>query len=164
MTDNTATPTLGEFLRALRKARGVGLVELAHLAGIDPGLLSRFENGRRVPTNYKVLQQIGKGLGINERSEEFQSLVGLLNRARLADAGMLEALMEQLKKSNPSDEEPEGVEPVPVFCADFAELLARTTHYAITTGATVITVRSADGAVQRFQLLPPQKPKKVTKQ
>ncbi|MEU1273074.1 helix-turn-helix transcriptional regulator [Streptomyces sp. NPDC005799] len=37
----------GDAMKAIRKARGIGLRRLAEAIGIDPGYLSRIENGKQ---------------------------------------------------------------------------------------------------------------------
>ena len=41
--------TIGGLLKTLRRARGLTLGELSHLAGVDDSTLSRWENGKRQP-------------------------------------------------------------------------------------------------------------------
>ena len=54
MTDKKSeNPALSHFGRQMKKerlARGWGLDELSRRTGINPGHLSRIENGRRPPT------------------------------------------------------------------------------------------------------------------
>jgi hypothetical protein len=45
----------------------------------------------------------------------------------------------------------------PVFCGTLAEMVARAAERAISTGATAITVKGGDGAVQKYQVLEGQK-------
>jgi transcriptional regulator with XRE-family HTH domain len=59
MADNTATPkarVLGAALREARKERDLSLRKLAAELGRDPGLLSRWETGKRVPQATDVAQ------------------------------------------------------------------------------------------------------------
>jgi transcriptional regulator with XRE-family HTH domain len=66
MANNNRTPkarALGGMLREARTERGVGLRTFAHELGRDPGLLSRWETGDRVPKPTDVAQILTK-LGI----------------------------------------------------------------------------------------------------
>lgn len=42
--------SIGERLLAYRRGRGLSQTALARLLGVDPGTLSRWERGRRVPS------------------------------------------------------------------------------------------------------------------
>jgi transcriptional regulator with XRE-family HTH domain len=46
-----ADGSIGERLVAFRRGRGMSQTVLACLLGVDPGTLSRWERGRRVPTS-----------------------------------------------------------------------------------------------------------------
>ena len=46
----TADGSIGEQLLAYRRERGASQADLARLLGVDPGTLSRWERGVRIPT------------------------------------------------------------------------------------------------------------------
>lgn len=60
-------------LRALREARGLSLAQLAELAGLDKGQLSRVERGIQAPTT-RVLARISTVLGIRDLASALETL------------------------------------------------------------------------------------------
>src|SRR5213595_3057924 len=79
MADNTATTKgrmLGGALKDAREERGVSLRSVAGELGIDPGLLSRIENGKRVPKESEVAR-ILTHLGVN--GERYDEIVAMLS-------------------------------------------------------------------------------------
>jgi hypothetical protein len=135
------------------------------MVGIDPTLLSRIERDERRAPELPVLIRLAGALGIADGSAEFSTLWALAERSRNpgvsdAGAGLLE--LTQRLRTTPT---PAPEDPLPVFVGSLAELISRSNEYAITTGAVSITVRSADGMVQRFQVLPeqPQKSRRGAK-
>lgn len=152
-----ATPrTFGEFLRAFRQAQGIGLVELAHRAGIDPGLLSRIETGKRKPPQTMFLNRLLKPLGIEEDSDEHKALYRLAGRTLWTT----EELLERVSANRPvtyAELENMFLTPelwaVPVIAADLAELISKASEEAIRHGATSVTLGFADGSRKRFQVV-----------
>ena len=61
MTDRTIDPII-EQLDALRRAQGIGQVELADRCGIKQGNLSRYLSGSKTPT-LPTLRRIAAALG-----------------------------------------------------------------------------------------------------
>ena len=57
----------GEAIRALRRARGKGVVELARLVGIHPQSLRNIENGRR-QGSHKVIRRLARELGVSVKA------------------------------------------------------------------------------------------------
>lgn len=58
--------TAGHAIRALRKAQGLSLRELARLAEVEPGYLSQVEQGKRDPSPRwlkSVTDALGRHLG-----------------------------------------------------------------------------------------------------
>lgn len=47
----THTPTTGQAIRQMRSVAGLTADQLAELAGISPGYLSRVENGKNRPSD-----------------------------------------------------------------------------------------------------------------
>lgn len=145
--------TFGALLRTLRKAKNLGLVELARESGFDPGLLSRIETGKRYPPEIPGLLRLAKALGIPEESDQFGELLMAADRTRNpALHAMALAMHGSDKPWNPFSADLMNEEP-PVFCANLAELISKATERAIATGAESITVKSASGAIQKFQLM-----------
>ena len=72
----------GNLLRSKRMARRIGLVELAQRSGIDAGLLSRFEHGKRRAPESPHLIAIANGLGVPLESDEFAELLAAANHDR----------------------------------------------------------------------------------
>lgn len=76
MANNNRTPkarALGGMLREARSERGIGLRGFAIAIGRDPGLLSRWETGDRVPKPTDVAQILAK-LGVV--GEQFDEILG----------------------------------------------------------------------------------------
>lgn len=59
--------SVGEKLRRLREAKGVGVRGLARLAGVSPSLISQIENNQVTPS-YSTLKSIALALGETEAS------------------------------------------------------------------------------------------------
>ncbi len=155
-----------DLLRGLRKAKKLGLVELANASGFDPGLLSRIETGKRLPPDKTGLLRLAKALAIPEESSQFGELLVAAGQVRnpgiaelviaLSDPQLMNRFSAGMRDrfSAGMKEEP------PVFCETLAELVSKATERAITTDAQSITVKSASGAIQKFQLLWDAKSKK----
>lgn len=147
----------GDLIRALRKARNLGLVDVAMASGMDPGLLSRIETGKRNPPDLPVLTRLAKELGVSESSDTFAELVSAATRGRAKYPAMdhLDILREALSKGKPSGHHSTGL-PQPstlIFCSTLAELVSKATEQAIITDAEEITVISSSGVIQKFRLL-----------
>jgi transcriptional regulator with XRE-family HTH domain len=144
--------TFGNIIRHWRKARKLGIVEVANAVGIDPGLLSRIETGKRLPPELPVLVRLAKVLGVPEASDDFAELLTAADRGRNPELHAMASAMRGGKPWNPFAADLMNELP-PVFCRTLAEMVARATERAITTSAVSITVKSADGAVQKYQVL-----------
>jgi transcriptional regulator with XRE-family HTH domain len=57
------TPAFGEYLRSLREERKFGVRELARMADLDAGGLTRLEAGKTTP-NPKTLKALGAALDV----------------------------------------------------------------------------------------------------
>jgi len=66
----------GERLKARRKEKGLTLVELEALSGVDRSHLSRIELGKRFPSAY-ILRKLAEPLGFDER--ELLTMAGYLS-------------------------------------------------------------------------------------
>jgi transcriptional regulator with XRE-family HTH domain len=148
--------TFGSIVRQWRKARKLGIVEVAKAVGIDSGLLSRVETGKRYPPDLPVLTRLAKVLGIDEQSDDFTALLAAADRARNPALHDMALAMRGGKVWNPFAPDLMNELP-PVFCGTLAEMVARAAERAISTGATAITVKGGDGAVQKYQVLEGQK-------
>jgi transcriptional regulator with XRE-family HTH domain len=146
----------GTLVRTWRHARKLGIVEVAKAMGIDSGLLSRIETGKRYPPEIPALTRLAKVLGIDEGSDDFAALLAAADRARNPSLHEMALAMRGGKPWNPFSADIMNELP-PVFCDTLAEMVARATERAISSGAVSITVKSADGAVQKFQVLEGQK-------
>jgi transcriptional regulator with XRE-family HTH domain len=73
-------PPLGEWIRQLRRARGLALREVAAAIGMDQAHLSKSELGQRIPTT----EQVRKLAGF------FQEDVALMEAKRVAEKVMQE--------------------------------------------------------------------------
>jgi len=144
--------TFGSIVRHWRKARKLGIVEVANAVGIDSGLLSRIETGKRYPPEIPVLVRISKALGIDEGSDDFAELLAAADRARNPELHAMASAVRGGKAWNPFSADLMNELP-PVFCDTLAEMVARATERAISTTAVSITVKSESGAVQKFQIL-----------
>jgi transcriptional regulator with XRE-family HTH domain len=142
----------GALIRALRKARNLGLVELAKASGFDPGLLSRIETGKRYPPDLPGLLRLAKALGIPESSDQFAELLTEADRAQNPALHEMALAMRGGEPWNPFSADLMNEEP-PVFCETLAELVSKATERAIRTDAEEITVKSSSGAIQKFRLL-----------
>ena len=149
----------GTLVRTWRHARKLGIVEVAKAMGIDSGLLSRIETGKRYPPEIPALTRLAKVLGIDEQSDDFAALLAAADRARNPELHEMASAIRGGKPWNPFSADLMSELP-PVFCDTLAEFVARATQHAITTGAVSITVKAQDGAVQKFQLLEGQKQSK----
>jgi transcriptional regulator with XRE-family HTH domain len=156
-TTKTARPGFGVLLRAHRKARHIGLVEFAGRIGLDPALLSRIETGKRTVPNPDVTHQCVTGLGIAEDSAEYRELT----QASLEDMifgvgvrGQRTSEMEGVFAGPEPGQERSGQQPLPTveFCSSLADLVGRSTAYAVGHGAVQVTVTGNDGQVRRFQI------------
>ena len=141
----------GHLLRRLRIGRKMGLVDLARAADIDPALLSKIETGKRLPPDLPGLLRLTQALDIAEESTQFAELLALTDRARNPALHDMAAKMGGGKLWNPFADPMH--EEAPIFCSTVAELVARVTEYAITNQPDYITVRTASGTTQRFEVL-----------
>ncbi len=153
----------GTLVRTWRHARKLGIVEVAKAMGIDSGLLSRIETGKRYPPEIPALTRLAKVLGIDEQSDDFAALLAAADRARNPALHDLATAMRGGKAWNPFSADMMNELP-PVFCETLAEMAARATERAISRAAVSITVKSADGAVQKYQVLEGQKSVKRRKE
>jgi hypothetical protein len=99
---------------------------------------------------------------VPEDSSQFAELLGLMDQARNP---ALHAMAEKMRGGKPWNPftDPMHEDP-PMFCGSVAELVARVTEYAITNQPEVITIRTASGRTQKFELLhEPNPPKKGRK-
>jgi transcriptional regulator with XRE-family HTH domain len=142
----------GDMIRGLRKARNLGLVELAKASGFDPGLLSRIETGKRYPPDIPGLLRLAKALGVPETSDQFGELLAAADRAKNPALHDMALAMGGGETWNPFSADLMNEEP-PVFCESLAELVSKATERAITGDAEEITVKSSSGAIQKFRLL-----------
>jgi transcriptional regulator with XRE-family HTH domain len=154
--------TFGELIRNWRKARKLGLVEVANAVGIDAGTISRMETGKRYPPDVPGIIRFADALGIDESSDDFAELLAAADRANNPELHRMALEMRGGKQWNPFSADLMNELP-PVFCESLGELVSKATERAITTGAVSITVKSEDGAVQKFQVLHGQKRKKEVK-
>jgi transcriptional regulator with XRE-family HTH domain len=148
----------GDLIRALRKAKNLGLVDVAKACGMDPGLLSRIETGKRYPPEIPGLVRLAKALGVPEGSDQFGELLAESERVRNPALYEMAVAMHGTKTWNPFSADRMNEEP-PVFCKSLGELVSKATERAITTDAEEITVKSSSGAIQKFRLLWGVKPK-----
>jgi transcriptional regulator with XRE-family HTH domain len=144
--------SFGDMIRAIRRAKNLGLVDVAKASGMDPGLLSRIETGKRYPPEIPGLIRLAKALGVPEDSDRFGELLAAADRARNPALHDMALAMRGGKLWNPFSADLMNEEP-PVFCESLAELVSKATARAITTHAEEITVKSASGAIQKFRLL-----------
>jgi transcriptional regulator with XRE-family HTH domain len=149
----------GDLLRGLRKARNLGLVELANASGFDPGLLSKIETGKRYPPEIPGLLSLAGALGVPEDSDQFGELLMAADRARNPALHQMALAMHGTGVWNPFSADRMN-ELEPIFCKTLAELVSRAIERAITADAESITVKSASGEIQKFVLLWDAKPKK----
>jgi transcriptional regulator with XRE-family HTH domain len=148
--------TFGSLLRHIRKQRGMTLAQVSDASGIDQATISKIELGDRLPPEVHTLVRISTALEIPEGSEGFKDLLALAldERGEASEtSGKTQGVSTVLNLTRPMD----LAEGMPVLVNDLAELLAKSTAYAITNGAISITVRASDGSVQRFQVLAEQK-------
>ena len=75
MTNNK----LGESLKARRQEKGLTLIELKALSGVDTSYLGRIERGERFPSAH-ILRKLFKPLGYEE--DELLKLAGYLSPDR----------------------------------------------------------------------------------
>jgi transcriptional regulator with XRE-family HTH domain len=155
--------TFGNLLRHIRKQRGMTLAQVSEASGIDQATISKIELGDRLPPEVHTLVRISTALEIPEGSEGFKDLLTLAlderGEASSETSGKTQSVSTVLNFTRRMD----AADVVPVFVEDLAELLAKSTAYAITNEAVSITVRSADGRVQRFQVLAEQPKKRKRK-
>jgi transcriptional regulator with XRE-family HTH domain len=154
-------PTFGDLIRALRKAKNLGLVDVANASGLDPGLLSRIETGKRNPPDLPVLTRLAEELEVSEDSETFAELVSAATRERAGYPDDADNHLAILHASlNPPGKESTGPpETYMTFCSTFAELVSKAIEQAIISDADQITVKSSSGEVQIFWLLTSTKTK-----
>ncbi len=68
----------GEFVHAARIKKGLTLREFCRMTEIDPGNWSKTERGLQTPPRSRaILAEVGKVLGFQQDSEEFQTLLDL---------------------------------------------------------------------------------------
>ena len=87
----------GESLKARRKEKGLTLVELEALSGVDRSHLSRIELGKRFPSA-RILLKLCKPLGYGQA--ELLKLAGYLSPDRTDDriAGFKESLKGEIRQ------------------------------------------------------------------
>jgi transcriptional regulator with XRE-family HTH domain len=149
---DAAPQGFGTLLRTLRRARKLGLVELGHAVDMDHSLLSRIERGERLPPDIPGLLRLAQALGVPESSDQFADMLALADQARNPALHNMALKMRGGAPWNPFGADLMNEAP-PVQVASLAELVSRATEYAIATSAVSITVKSNDGAVQKFQVL-----------
>jgi transcriptional regulator with XRE-family HTH domain len=57
--------TLGERIKTLREKRGIGMRELARLAGVKHTTLSQLERGIRADVTTETAKKIARALGVS---------------------------------------------------------------------------------------------------
>jgi transcriptional regulator with XRE-family HTH domain len=73
---------LGKALRKVREERGYGLREFAKVLERDPGVLSRWENGERIPSPDQVAQYLTRLEVIGDPYEEIMELTRATDEPR----------------------------------------------------------------------------------
>lgn len=147
--------SFGEAVRALRRERGMGLVDLAHRAGIDPALLSRIENKKRgVPRDFTFTDRIAAALDIAEDSPERQELGRRFIEDLLFGTGVekLDVAAMDATAAAVAAAQPTPAQRRPVLCRTLAELGGRAMEHMIQSQAVAVVVHGADGAVQEFRM------------
>ncbi len=148
--------TFGEGLRALREAKGLGLVELAKAVPIDPALLSKIERGLRQPPNLSMITRIMAPLGLDQESQEFRALYRLTGRGEIMTNDQLMAFLKNVPVEEPELQKPWVSEladaPKVVKCSTLAELVGRATECVVESRAVAVAVLGEDRTVRRFQL------------
>jgi transcriptional regulator with XRE-family HTH domain len=145
-----STSVFGSLLRKRRAALGLGVVEFAKTCEIDPGLLSRIENGKRPPPEMPGLVRFAEHLDIVLDSPEFTELLAAADHDRHPGLHKMALEMRGGKAWNPfarakADE---------VICANLGELVANATEQAIRVEASAITVFSPSGRATTYRLRP----------
>lgn len=56
--------TFGQYLRALRKAKGFNLTGLSKISGVSHPYLSQIESGRKTPPTPDVIRKLSQALGV----------------------------------------------------------------------------------------------------
>jgi transcriptional regulator with XRE-family HTH domain len=153
---------IGPRIRALRKAKKLGLVQLGEHSGLSPGLLSKIERGQLVPTLPTLLRiALVFGVGLEHFFEPVErpaiSVVRRADRVRLPDQPGKSApsyLFESLDfpvTDRPMDaylaEFPVGAPPSPPHRHDGAELVYLVSgRLAIEVGETIVELEPGDAA------------------
>jgi len=161
MATAKANKIFGPLIRAKRRKRGFGLLELANLADMDASLLSRMETGQRLPPELPGLVVLANKLGIHADSEEFSELLAAADQDRNPVLHKMALEMRGGKSWNPF-RQLQGNE---VTCNTLSELVSKATQQAIEVSAQKIAVTSGTGRVTIFKLqednLRPSKRKKL---
>ena len=160
-TRNPAAQAFGDLLRRIRSGRKLGLADVAKVSDIDPALLSKIETGKRLPPELPTLLRLTQALDIPEESEQFAELLSLTDQARNPELHAMAEKMRGGKSWNPFADPMH--KDAPIFCSTRAELVAKVTEYSITNNPVLITVRTASGTTQRFEVLAPAVSKRSKK-
>jgi transcriptional regulator with XRE-family HTH domain len=153
----------GEALRKLRKTADISIVDLAKTAGVDQTQLSRIETGTRRPPELNPLMRLTSALGIAQGSEQFDELWRLAEQERHPERDateyiasmksltttVLKRLLEDIARTDEPSERPV----MPLFVADTAALLARSSEEILQRGAAAMTVYFADGTTKTWRVL-----------
>jgi transcriptional regulator with XRE-family HTH domain len=164
-TPQTGNAKFGEALRKLRKTVDMSIEDLAKSVGVDQTLLGRIETGARRPPELNTLMRMANALRIAQGSDEFEELWRLAEQERHPDqdatayidsmkaltATVLKELMEDLTKNTTATSDP--MPEMPVFVADTAALLARSSDEIMQRGAAAMTVHFADGTSKTWRVL-----------
>jgi transcriptional regulator with XRE-family HTH domain len=156
----------GEFGNLLRKHRTSArrsIADLARAVSIDETLLSRIETGTTRPPELSTLMRLTNALGIAQGSEQFEELWRLAEQERHPEQdatayiasmkSLTTTVLKRLLEDMARTDEPSETPVMPVFVADPAALLARSSEEILQRGAAAMTVYFTDGTSKTWRVL-----------
>ena len=127
-------------------------MNFAKIFGIEQGLYSRIETGKRPPPELPVLVMFADHLGIPRESEEFAELLSAADHDRNPAAHKIALTMHGGKLWNPFNRLGQNE----VACGSLNEMVSKAMQKALDVQAIAISVKSPTGRVTSFALQPDQ--------
>lgn len=67
---NTGDKSIGDSIKSIRESKGLTIADLSRMSGLTSATISRYENGKRIPTieNYNtIMAALGAELAVIEK-------------------------------------------------------------------------------------------------
>lgn len=91
--------SIGEVLKAARKAQGLSIYAVAEVAGVTPTTVSRIENRDSDDARFKTVVKLGAAVGLTP--EEIAQSIGILSPGAQGSANIvIMKLFDEMRKLN----------------------------------------------------------------